>query len=354
MIVILLNPGPVTLSPRVRQALLRPDICHREPEFSELQTRVRRKLLAVYDLDPGEWAAVMLTGSGTSAVEAMIASLVPQDGEVVVVENGAYGERISQMAAAHGIPHTPVRHGWDEEPDPARVRAALGRVSFPSRRLALVHHETTSGRLNDLGVGGPSGRTSLLLDAVSSFGAEQIDFTGLAACASTANKCLHGVPGVSFVMVRRSLLGEAARPRGVYLDLTAHCRAQDQGDTLFTPAVQTFYALDEALSELDEAGGWAVRRARYRSLMEHVRGRLIELGVDPLLPEHASSSVLSAFRLPHGLSYERLHDGLKRHGFVIYAGQGKLAAEVFRIAVMGAITDADLERLLAALSAVLG
>ncbi len=354
MSTILLNPGPVTLSRRVREAMLRPDLCHREPEFSDLQSGIRRKLLAVYGLDPGEWAAVLLTGSGTSAVEAMLGSLVPADGELVVVENGAYGERMSQIAVAHRIACTPVRHGWEDAVDPSRLRAALARVSLPTHRIALVHHETTSGRLNDLAVAGPGGRTSLLVDAVSSFGAEQIDFTGLAACASTANKCLHGVPGVSFVLLRRSLLEGSDPRRGLYLDLAAHCRAQDAGDTLFTPAVQACYALDEALTELDGAGGWTVRRARYRALMEHVRGRLIELAVEPLLPEGDCSCVLSAFRLPHGLSYERLHDGLKRNGFVIYAGQGRLAAGIFRIAVMGEITDPDMERLLGALSAVLG
>lgn len=353
MSTILLNPGPVTLSRRVREAMLRPDICHREPEFSDLQTGIRRKLLAVYDLDPGEWAAVLLTGSGTAAVEAMLASLVPSDGDLIVVENGAYGERMSQIAAAHGIAGTPIRHEWDEAVDPSRVKAALDRLAVPSRRVAIVHHETTSGRLNDLAVAGPGGRTSLLVDAVSSFGGEQIDFTGLAACAATANKCLHGVPGVSFVLVRRSVLHGGGPRRGLYLDLAAHCRAQDAGDTLFTPAVQACYALDEALSELDQAGGWTVRRARYRTLMEHVRGRLVGLGVEPLVSEGDRSCVLSAFRLPPGLSYQALHDGLKRNGFVIYAGQGRLAAEIFRIAVMGEITDADLDRLLGALSAVL-
>ena len=346
---ILLNPGPVTLSERVRSAMLRPDLCHREPEFAALQASIRRKLLAVYDLDPDAWAAVLLTGSGTAAVEAMIASLAPPTG-LAVLENGIYGERISHIAAAHHIPCARIEHGWEEEPDPARVRAAVADGGW----LAAVHHETTTGRLNRVDPLAAGGAT-VLLDAVSSFGAEEIPFGEgrVEACAATANKCLHGVPGTAFVLLRRTFFARDRAPRTVYLDLAAHCRAQDAASTLFTPSVQTCYALDEALDELAEAGGWRARRARYRALMSQVRGELAALGVEPILPEGASSCVLNAFRLPAGLSYAALHDGLKARGFVIYAGQGRLAEAVFRIAVMGAIADADMDRLVAALRAVL-
>jgi 2-aminoethylphosphonate-pyruvate transaminase len=118
--------------------------------------------------------------------------------------------------------------------------------------------------------------------------------------------------------------------------------------------VQAFYALDEALDELRDAGGWRARQARYRSLAGRVRAELAALGVEPLLPADRSSCVLAAFGLPSGLSYETLHDRLKRDGFVIYAGQGRLADRIFRIAVMGAIGDADLDRLLQALRSALG
>src|SRR5687768_2581573 len=109
---ILLNPGPVTLSERVRKALLKPDLCHREPEFFDLQDSIRAKLLQVYGLDPARYAAVLLSGSGTVAVEAMIASLAPSDGELLVIENGAYGERISRMAEIHGIVLRRLHYEW--------------------------------------------------------------------------------------------------------------------------------------------------------------------------------------------------------------------------------------------------
>ncbi|MGH8583926.1 MAG: 2-aminoethylphosphonate aminotransferase, partial [Gammaproteobacteria bacterium] len=146
---ILLNPGPVTLSECVRQALLRPDLCHREPELAELQGEIRRRLLAVYGLAPERWSAVLLTGSGTAAVEAMLSSLMPPDGELLILENGVYGERMRQIAAAHGIVHQVLTHPWQAPIDPARLAATLEdrpRISH----VAAVHHETTTGRLNAL------------------------------------------------------------------------------------------------------------------------------------------------------------------------------------------------------------
>lgn len=347
---ILLNPGPVTLSERVRQALLRPDLCHRESEFAELQTSIRAKLLAVYGLDPAEWAAVLLTGSGTAAVEAMLTSLVPADGGLVVLENGVYGERMGRIAAVHGIRSTRVGHPWGAVLDGTRVRAAVQGMVGPVR-VAAVHHETTTGLLNPTPPPGLDGRAPVLLDAVSSFGGEPIAFGAgrVEACAGAANKCLHGVPGAAFVLLRRALLAGELPQRSVYLDLATYCRAQDAGSTPFTQSVQAFYALDEALDELRDQGGWTARRARYRTLSARVRDVLAGLGVEPLLPARASSSVLSAFRLPPGRDYASIHDGLKRRGFVVYAGQGRLADSIFRIAVMGAISDGDVDRLLDAL-----
>jgi 2-aminoethylphosphonate-pyruvate transaminase len=350
---ILLNPGPVTLSPRVRRALGRADLCHREPEFAALQSGIRAKLLAVYGLDPGRWAAILLTGSGTAAVEAMLCSLVPREAGLVTVENGVYGERLTRIGATHRIECRPVAHPWTAPPS-AEALAATLRDHPRSCRVGLVHHETTTGRLNDVGACAvAAGGVPFLLDAVSSFGGEAIDFAGwnLGACAATANKCLHGVPGTAFVVTRRDLLEDTGR--GVYLNLADYCRAQDAGTTPFTQSVQTFYALDEALDELLEEGGWEARRAEYRRRMRTVRDHLVGLGVEPLLPEGASSCVLNSFRLPPGLPYARLHDGLKAAGFVIYAGQGELARTLFRVSTMGAIADCDLERLLAALSRLL-
>ncbi|AIO34407.1 2-aminoethylphosphonate aminotransferase [Burkholderia pseudomultivorans] len=345
---LLLNPGPVTLTERVRRSLLQPDLCHRESEFFDLQDEARARLVAAYELDPAEWTAVLMTGSGTAAVESMIAALVPQDGKLLVIENGVYGERITQIATQYGIAHDVLKHEWMQAPDLAQIAARLDAGGYS--HVAVIHHETTTGRLNDLGAIADVCRArgvKLLVDGVSSFGAEAIDFAGgdIDAVAATANKCLHGVPGAAFVIVRRSALAKAAS-RTYYLDLGRLAKLQDQRNTPFTPSVHAYYALVEALREFDEAGGWRARHARYKALADQAQAGLAARGMPLVLPEGASSVVLRAYRLPQGVTYETLHDGLKARGFVIYAGQGGLSKELFRISTMGAIEAADVERLL--------
>ncbi|WP_261545993.1 2-aminoethylphosphonate aminotransferase [Burkholderia multivorans] len=345
---LLLNPGPVTLTERVRRSLLQPDLCHRESEFFDLQDEARARLVAAYELDPAEWTAVLMTGSGTAAVESMIAALVPKDGKLLVIENGVYGERITQIATQYGIAHDVLKHEWMQAPDLAQIAARLDAGGYS--HVAVIHHETTTGRLNDLGAIADVCRArgvKLLVDGVSSFGAEAIDFAGgdIDAVAATANKCLHGVPGAAFVIVRRSALANAAS-RAYYLDLGRLAKLQDQRNTPFTPSVHAYYALVEALREFDEAGGWRARHARYKALADQAQAGLAARGMPLVLPEGASSVVLRAYRLPQGVTYEALHDGLKARGFVIYAGQGGLSKELFRISTMGAIEAADVERLL--------
>ena len=185
------------------------------------------------------------------------------------------------------------------------------------------------------------------MDAVSSFGAETLDFddASLAAAAATANKCLHGVPGVSFVIVRRGALEQAAS-RSHYLDLVRLARAQESRDTPFTPAVHAHYALVEALREHAEQGGRKARHERYGVLAGQVHAGLDALGIAAVLPPEESSVVLRSYRLPAGVSYATLHDALKAHGFIIYGGQGNLSQRLFRVSTMGDVTAADIDRLL--------
>jgi 2-aminoethylphosphonate-pyruvate transaminase len=355
---ILLNPGPVTLSEFVRTALLGPDLCHREPEFAMLQAKIRRQLLNVYALDPGTWASILMTGSGTAAVEAMLTSLVPADGKLLVIENGVYGERMTSIARRHHLAHQRLEHPWLAPIDLARVRQAL-HAAAEFTHVAVVQHETTSGRLNELAALAAlcaEYHVELLIDAVSSFGAEALDFAQwpIAAAAATANKCLHGVPGTCFVVAKRSALAGAGEVnRSVYLDLRAYLENQDRDGTPFTQSVQTFYALSAALDELEAEGGWEVRRATYRARLGAVRRQLAALSVRPLLEDAESSCVLNAFELPGNLDYPTLHDALKARGFIIYAGQSTLAQQIFRISTMGDITPEDLARLCSALREII-
>ncbi len=348
---ILLNPGPVTLTEGVRDALHRGDWCHREPEFADLTRDINGRLVRVYREMAGKFDAVMLTGSGTSAVEAMLASFTPQDATTLVVANGVYGERMASILAAHGKPHRVVQSAWGEPMNMATVRAELEMQAEISHVVA-VHHETTTGRLNDLRELGEICRasgTKLLLDCVSSFGAEaiQVDEWDIAALAGTANKCLHGVPGIAFVLARKEMWQDGLESAGsVYLDLAAYYQGQHgQGFSPFTQSVQVAFALRQALEELEVEGGWEQRRSTYRRRAGRIAVTLKSLGLKTLLPPEEYSCVLWSWLLPKGLSYSDVHTALKAEGLVVYAGQGDFGRQIFRIAQMGDIRDEDLDRL---------
>lgn len=337
---ILLNPGPINVSARVRRALAEcPDQCHREPEPLAMQTRVREKLVQAFGL-ASRYDAVLLTGSGTAAMEAMVASAVGSG--VLVVDNGVYGDRLVQMAEAHRIPVLRHKVSWFERPDPAALRAAL--ESSPLGRtidtVAVVHHETTTGLLNDLPAVAEVARATgrrLLVDSVSGLGGETLDFERVApdAVCCTANKCLQGLPGVAFVLLRK---GTPLVRRSVYLDLGLALAKQSAGDTPFTPALQVMAALEAALDEL-LAETVAGRVARYRRAGETVRAAASRLGLEMMLPPSLRSHTITSFRLPAGVGYAQIHDRMREDGFVIYGGQGDLSKSAFRIANMGHIPD---------------
>jgi 2-aminoethylphosphonate-pyruvate transaminase len=348
---ILLNPGPVTLSDRVRRALLREDLCHREPEFAQLTLDIKARLARIYPEAANDYEAILLTGSGTCAVEAMLSTLIPREGKALIVANGVYGERIAAMVAAHGKALDVVTCQWHEPMNLIEVENRLDQDPSITHVVA-VHHETTTGRLNDVAQLGQICKRKnvvLLLDCVSSFGAEAIEFAdwNLEACAATANKCLHGVPGISFVLVKKSVFESRCSAAGtVYLDLYPYHKEQAQGYSPFTQAVHVAYALQEALKEMEEMGGWTARHNHYSFLAQQIRQSLQQVGVRTLLDEQDYSCVLTSFKLPSSCNYENIHDTLKDSGFVIYAGQGAFKNSIFRIANMGDIQPNDMQRLL--------
>ena len=356
---ILLNPGPVLLTKRVRESLLKPDLCHRESEFVELQNKIRSKLLDVYKLSAEKWAAVIFTGSGTSAMESMITSLIPMHGKLLIIENGVYGERMTKIAKIHDINHIVLHHEWGEEINLDNLNNEL-QYHDEISHVAIVHHETTTGRLNNIekiaSVCKKHGDISLLVDAVSSFGAEELKFNewNITACASTANKCLHGVPGASFVIANRDAVSSmsATLARTLYLNFIDYLDAQDNNKTPFTQSIQIFYALHEALEELFEQGGWKNRQKKYQNLIGLVRTEFENLKIKPCLKRNESSCVLNSFYLPKEISYQKLHDELKKDGFIIYAGQGGLKKSFFRISCMGDIFEDDIKRFLSAIKKI--
>ncbi|HDQ14248.1 MAG TPA: 2-aminoethylphosphonate--pyruvate transaminase [Sediminispirochaeta sp.] len=348
---ILLNPGPVTITDRVRNTFLQEDLCHREPDFAELILDIKKRLARVYEDSAEGYQAVLMTGSGTCAVEAMISSLVPKDGKLLVIANGVYGERIAEMAEVHGKNFVLVKAPWPEAMPLEEAERHLQNDPEISH-VTAVHNETTTGRLNDMDALGElcvKYEKKLLLDAVSSFAGERIEFKkwNITALASTANKCIHGVPGLCFVLAdEREMEKSHSAADSLYLDLFSYYEKQKTGFSPFTQATHVAVALQEALLELEDSGGWQMRMERYRSISVKLRDELDKMGIPRFLQENEYSSMLSSFHLPEGYSYEQLHDKLREAGFVIYAGQGGLFHQIFRIANMGDIRDEDVERLL--------
>lgn len=344
----LLNPGPINVSENVRRALAdSEDQCHREVEYLEMQTRVREKLARAFGVEDTH-DAVLISGSGTAGMEMMVCSAAG-DG-VLVLDNGVYGDRLKQMAEVHGIRCKVLRLPWTERPEPEAIEAAL---EDGIDTIALVHHETTVGLLNDVpAIAEVARRTGrrLVVDSVSGLGGEAFDFDAIqpTAVCCTANKCIQGLPGVSFVFVQK---GAELRKRSVYFDMANQLAKQAAGGTPFTPAIQVTAAFETALDELIEETV-AGRQARYARAAGILRGILGQSGLDLLLPDGLLSNTITCAKLPEGVTYQTLHAHLRSQGYVIYAGQGDLQESVWRVCNMGLIPDERLHGFADALAGV--
>ena len=360
---ILLNPGPCTTTDTVKQALLVPDICPREAEFGAIVTGVREKLLAVAGADAATHTAILIAGPGTAAVESALGSLVPRDGRVLILDNGAYGQRAADICAALGVPARVWRVPWTERPSAEEFAAQLDALDGKCTHAFWVHHETTTGLINPLDEFGAACRERgivSIVDAMSSFagvplvlGDVPVDFL-----LSSANKCLQGMPGIAFVLARRAPLAAAAAQkiaRSVALDLHRHVQAEDVGGQFpFTPPVQVLYALDRALDET-LAEGVPARAARYAVCHAAMLAGMEALGFEPLLPTALRSGLLTAFLTPTwpGYSFDSFHDFLFARGITLYPGKVP-GADTFRVATIGALVPADIEIFLAATRAWIG
>lgn len=354
---ILFSPGPSNISERVRHALLHPDIGHREPEFGALLADIRRDTRAVTGLDasaPHE--IVLLGGSGSVAIESMIAAARPL-GKVLVIANGPYGERAAAMGRHQGVDIDEWRLAWGEAIPLDALGARLDSVPYGA--VYLVHHETATGRLNPLReVTAVAKRRGVLVlaDTVSSIIGEPIDIAGwdLDGVIGSANKCLRGVPGAAFVIASPALRRAAELQRGThYSNLAAHAAAEVNGEFPFTPPLHAMFALREALREtLDE--GVAARQAHYASLMQRLLDGLEAMGIQLLLPRDAYGNTLVACHLPDGWTYDALHAPLKRAGLCIYAAQGPLKERAFRLGIIGHFGHDAIDALLREMRTVLG
>lgn len=357
---LLFTPGPLTTSLTVKQAMLR-DMGSRDPQFIEIVRGIREELLRLGGVsrDAG-YEAILIQGSGTFGVESVISSAVPKDGKLLVIVNGAYGERIVTMAGRHGIPVVVCRTDEDQLPDVPAIEAAL-KNDTAITHVAAVHCETTAGILNPVEAIGKivkqSGR-EFIVDAMSSFGAIPLNLisAGVDYIISSANKCIEGVPGFAFVLARReSLLKSEGHARTLSLDLLAQWKGLEKdGQFRFTPPTHSLLAFAQALQELREEGGVAGRGARYQANHTALLTGMKRLGFRPYLAPAVQGCIITTFHYPRDpkFMFEEFYRRLSDKGFLIYPGK-LTKLDCFRIANIGRLSEKDIQSLLAAVEKVL-
>ena len=354
----LLTPGPLTTSRSTKEAMLH-DWGSRDGEFIAMNTRVCERLLDLAG-GRGSHVCVPLQGSGTFIVEAMIGTLVPADGKLLILANGAYGQRMMRIAERYRraviVQDTPE----DVPVSVAALDDALG--DDPSiTHVAVVQCETTSGILNpvdDVAQVTARHRRRLLIDAMSAFGALPLDpaRTPFDALVASSNKCLEGVPGIGFAIIRRSAL-DAARGQAPSVSLDLHDQWASMERTRqwrFTPPTHVIAALDQALAEHAAEGGVAGRGARYRRNCEVLVAGLRALGFETLLPDALQAPIIVTVRMPADprFQFEVLYDRLSQRGFVIYPGK-LTVADSFRIGCIGRLGEVEMRGVLDAIRDIL-
>ncbi|MDX9860209.1 MAG: 2-aminoethylphosphonate--pyruvate transaminase [Rhodospirillales bacterium] len=355
---LLLTPGPLTTAVATRRAML-DDWGSRDQAFIAMTARVRARLTHL--VNGGEsHVCVPLQGSGTFAIEATLGTLVPVGGKALVLVNGAYGRRMAGILERLGRRHETLETAENATPDPDALAARL--AGDPSiTHVAAVHCETTSGILNPIAplaavVAGHNRR--LIVDAMSAFGGIPLDVRHVPcdAVVASANKCLEGVPGLAFAIIRKdALAASGGNAHSVSLDLHDQWRAMEgNGQWRFTPPTQVLAALDRALALLGEEGGVPARHARYSANCRVLVDGLRRLGFETLLPDALQAPIIVTVRMPAdpAFRFDAFYDGLSERGFIIYPGK---LTEVpsFRIGCIGAVHPRDMEAAVGAVGAVM-
>lgn len=354
----LLTPGPLTTSASVKEAMLR-DWGSRDKAFIAINTEMRGRLLSIIN-GQSDYACVPLQGSGTFAVEAMLATLIPRDGKTLLLINGAYGRRMAKILDYLGRAYITYETAEDEPPVPAEVAARL-EANPDVTHVTMVYCETTSGILNPLReiADLPAVRKrSLLLDAMSAFGALPLDAREIAfdAVAASSNKCLEGVPGMGFVLIRKTVLAQA-QGNAHSLSLDLHDQWVNMEKTQqwrFTPPTHVIASFHQALNEFDEEGGVQGRGGRYRRnhriLLEGMRA----LGFETLLPDALQAPIIVTFKMPAdpAFDFQAFYDGLSARNFVIYPGK-LTVADSFRVGCIGRLGATEMNAAIDAVRAVM-
>ena len=355
---LLLTPGPLTTSKSVKSVMVH-DWGSRDATFIRINQSVLTTLTGIIGGD-SDFVTVPMQGSGTFAVEAMLTTFVPRNGKVLILINGAYGQRAKKICEIAGRAVVVHETPEDTPPDLAAVEALL-KNDPAITHVFSVHCETTSGILNPIGkIGEIAARYGkrFLIDSMSAFGALPLKAADISfdAVAASSNKCIEGVPGLGFVICRKAEL-QKTKGNATTLVLDLHdqwSNFEKTGQYRFTPPIHVIVAFHQALEEFSAEGGVAGRGGRYAENCKILIEGMSALGFEPLLPKALQAPIIVTFRMPadKAFVFQAFYDKLKERGYVIYPGK-LTVADSFRIGCIGRLNADHMRGALKAIREIL-
>jgi 2-aminoethylphosphonate-pyruvate transaminase len=346
---ILLTPGPLTTTLTTKAAMLR-DWGSWDASFNAVTARVRERLTVIIN-GRETHVCVPMQGSGTFSVEGAVNTLVPRDGHVLVLINGAYGKRLARLTEMMGR-RLSVFETADDVPTTAADVARALDADASITHVGLIHCETSTGILNPLpeiaDVVAKRGR-SLIVDAMSSFGAIPIDAKKIPfdALIAASGKCIEGPPGMGFVFVRKTVLEQCAgRSTSLALDLYDQWTYMERTTQWrYTPPTHVIVAVDAALEQYIAAGGQPARYRRYAANCETLISGMTEMGFKVFLDPRIQAPIIVTFHAPADPKYafKPFYDEVRNRGFILYPGK-LTQLETFRVGCIGAIGPEEMRQ----------
>lgn len=346
----LLTPGPLTTTDSVKKEMLF-DHCTWDDDYKQITQKIRRELLELAHVNETEYTTVLMQGSGTFGVESVISSTIPEDGCLLLLSNGAYGERIAKMCEYHRIPCIHIMQDYDKIPDKNEAEKAL-KEHPEITHIAMIHSETTTGILNDIksiGELADKYHKTFIVDAMSSFGAIDIPVKKwhIDYIISSANKCIQGVPGFSFIIANRKKLTDSkGTARSLSLDLYDQWAGMEKdGKWRYTSPTHVVLAFAKAMEELKVEGGIVARGKRYTHNKDVLIKEFGKLGFKAYVDSSVQGPIITTFLYPNDkFDFADMYSYIKERGYAIYPG--KLTdKDTFRIGTIGEIYEEDILQL---------
>ena len=349
----LLTPGPLTTTATVKREMMF-DHCTWDDDYKKITQEIRRGLLKLAHVSEEEYTVVLMQGSGTFGVESVLTSVIGSGDKVLICTNGAYGERMADITEHAGIAYQVYSEHYNKVPDAQHI-AQLLEEDPGITHVAMVHSETTSGILNDIQAVGKAVKVKgrvFIVDAMSSFGGVDIPVKdwGIDFIISSANKCIQGVPGFSFIIARKDLLIESAgKARSLSLDLYDQWKTMEvDGKWRFTSPTHVVLAFARAMKELEEEGGISARGRRYAGNNRLLIEKMGEMGIYLYIDSEHQGPIITTFFYPEKccFTFSQMYEYIKERGYAIYPGK-VTEAETFRIGNIGEIYREDIENVCA-------